>query len=474
MSNPARPQSAFECDLLLTGGAVVTMDDERRVLEPGTVAVKGEAITAVGTPGEFDGYRARRTIDCSGKAVIPGFVDCHNHFFQTLGRGIGEGMPLLPWLSQFMWPYASHATTADVRAAAWLAAVEAVRTGTTFVLDNHYSPTDLDSVLAVVDAIADVGLRGVVARGVNGPMNDVARGQGLLETMYPYSASEELDITRDCLRARPPGSPVTVWPAPLIMTFVDQSLTLDCIALAREFGTHWHTHCSETRDDPEIFLDAYGVRPADWLYEEGVLDARTTLAHGIWFDDREIERLGEARVGIVYNPISNQYLASGSIRLQALQQAGAVVGLGTDGVACTGRQDMFETMKQAILLQRVSTLDPESCSSENALEMATVEGARMCGINAGALAPGKNADLAVVRLDRPHATPLNRTVATLTYATRSDDVQMTVIGGRIVYENGRCTLVDEEEIRSEAQRRCDDLVGRAGIGHLRTPWRGTA
>ena len=95
-------------------------------------------------------------------------------------------MPLLPWLSQFMWPYASQATTADVAAAARLAAVEAVRTGTTFVLDNHYAPTDLDSVLAVVDATADVGLRGVVARGVNGPMNDVARSQGLLETMYPF------------------------------------------------------------------------------------------------------------------------------------------------------------------------------------------------------------------------------------------------------------------------------------------------
>ena len=276
------------------------------------------------------------------------------------------------------------------------------------------------------------------------------------------------------MRARPAGSPVTVWPAPLIMTFVDQSLTLDCIALAREFGTHWHTHCSETRDDPQIFLDAYGIRPADWLYEEGVLDDQATLAHGIWFDDREIERLGEARAGIVYNPISNQYLASGSIRLQALQQAGAVVGLGTDGVACTGRQDMFETMKQAILLQRVSTLDPESCTSENALEMATVTGARLCGINAGALAPGKNADLAVVRLDRPHATPLNRTVAALTYAARSDDVQMTVIGGRIVYEDGGCTLVDEDEIRYEAQCRCDELVRRAGIGHLRTPWRGAA
>src|SRR5437867_5749371 len=132
------------CDLLLTGGTVLTVDDERRVLAPGTVAVEGDRIVRVGHADELAGYRAQRTIDCGGCALIPGFVDCHNHLFQGLVRGLGEGMSLWPWLSEFMWPFAAAVGHRDAVAAARLGAVEAARAGVTAVLDNHYAPADFE------------------------------------------------------------------------------------------------------------------------------------------------------------------------------------------------------------------------------------------------------------------------------------------------------------------------------------------
>ena len=156
------------CDLLLIGGSVVTVDDDRRVIEPGAVAIDGERITAVGPAEDFAGWTSARRIDCSGKAVIPGFVDCHSHLFQTLARGLGDGLALWPWLNEFMWPYAGTIAPNEARIGALVGAAQAARAGTTCIIDNHYAPNDLETTLSIAAAIDEVGLRGAVARGSSG------------------------------------------------------------------------------------------------------------------------------------------------------------------------------------------------------------------------------------------------------------------------------------------------------------------
>jgi 5-methylthioadenosine/S-adenosylhomocysteine deaminase len=460
-------------DLLLTGGTVITVDDERRVIDPGAVGIRGDRIAFVGpaaAAAAAGGGDATRTIDCAGKAVIPGFVDCHTHLFQGLARGIGEGMSLWPWLCDFMWPYSAAITSDEAVAAARLGAVEAVRAGTTAVVDNHYAPADLDTTLRVAGAIEEVGLRGVVARGMFGAITEVASTHGLAASLFRYPALEELDISRAAIEARPPGSRVGVWPAPINVIYNAQDLVRDAIAMAHELGTGWHTHCSEARADPDIYVEAYGIRPVEWLHREGLLGRGGTIAHAIWLDDAEVEAIGATGTGVSYNPISNQYLASGVLRLRDLRSAGAVVGLGTDGPGCGHRQDLFEQIKQSMLVQRMHTLEPTSSKAEEAFELATREGARYLGIDAGALAEGKLGDVVVVDLQRPHLRPLNRAVATLAYAARGSDVVMTIVGGEILYEDGACTRVDEAEVMAEAQARADAVVARAGLEALRTPW----
>jgi 5-methylthioadenosine/S-adenosylhomocysteine deaminase len=458
------------CDLLLTGGVVVTVDGDRRVLDPGAVAVTRDRIVAVDTPVALAGFRAGRTVDCTGAAVMPGLIDCHTHLFQGLGRGLGEGMSLWPWLSEFMWPYSAAITSEEAVVAARLGSIEAARSGTTSVVDNHYSPADLDSTLAVADAIEGVGLRGVVARGIFGDMTEVARTHGLAATLFRYSLQEDLDITRDALEARR-GRKVGIWPAPINVIYNDQELVRRAVAMAHEYGTGWHTHCSEARADPEIYLDAYGIRPVDWLDAEGLLGRGATIAHAIWLDDHEVERIGATGSAVSYNPTSNQYLASGYLRLRELRDSGAIVGIGTDGSGCGHRMDLFEEMRQSVYLQRVKTREPTASNGEEALELGTREGARFLGVDTGVLAPGKLADLAVVDLTGAHLAPIHRVVPALVYSASGADVRMTIVGGEVVFEDGRCTKVDEAEVLAEARARAGELVERARMQELTVAWR---
>jgi 5-methylthioadenosine/S-adenosylhomocysteine deaminase len=303
-----------------------------------------------------------------------------------------------------------------------------------------------------------------------GDPTDIARRHNLAGEIFRYSADEELAITRECMAARPRGSQVGVWPAPVNVIYVAQSLMHAAVELAHEYGTGWHTHCSEAKNDPVFYLEEYGVRPVDWLYDAGLLGDGATLAHGIFFDDREVERVGETGTGVAYCPVSHEYMGLGVMRLRDLRGAGAKVGLGLDG-GSGHRLDMFSCMKQAVLLQRVHAQETTVSNGEEAIELATREGARFLGTEAGFLAPGRLADMAVVRLAGPHHTPVHRVVAAVVYAASPADVAYTIVGGRVILEDGRCTLVDEEAVFDEATARADQLIASAGFEGLLEPWR---
>ncbi|WP_068016899.1 amidohydrolase family protein [Nocardia mexicana] len=455
------------CDLLLTGGTVITVDDARTVYERGTVAISGSRIAAIGPDHEFSGWHADSTIDCRGRAVLPGLVDGHNHLAQALVRGLGEGMSIVPWLCEFMWPYSIAVTPEDAVAAARLGVVEALRAGITTIVENHYAPSDLDTTMAVAGIIERAGLRGAVARGMLGDRTEVAARRGQPDGLFRYDTAAELAMTREAMQQRPRGSKVEIWPAALNLTYVDQELVRRCVELAAEFDTHWHTHCCESSSDPASYLDAYGIRPVQWLAKAGLLDERATLAHAIWLDAEEIEQVGAAGAKVAHNPSSNAYLASGTVRLGDLRRHGTTVALGSDGPSCGHRQDLFEAMKLAVYAQRLATLDPTACRAEDALELATRAGAAYAGIDAGVLAPGKLADIIVVGLDRPHLRPVHDPVSALVYSARGSDVEITIVDGRIVFRDGRCLLIDQDAAAEEAEFRSHRLLARSGMRSLR-------
>jgi 5-methylthioadenosine/S-adenosylhomocysteine deaminase len=372
-----------------------------------------------------------------------------------------------------MWPYAGAISRHETEIAAHLGAIEAARAGTTAVLDHHYGRTDVETTLAVASAIETVGLRGVVARGMAGPLTEIGARQGLPAASFPYGAQEELDLTRECMEARPPGSRVAVWPGPINVVYTDRGLLRDAVGLAEDMGTGWHTHFCAPAGDPALYREAYGVAPAEWLHGEGLLGPRATLAHATWLEDGDVELLGGSSSCVAHCPLSNQYVPYGVMRLRDLRDRGATVGLGTDGSACGHRQDMFEQMKLMILMHRVHALDPRVTGAAEALELATREGARLIGIDAGSLAAGKLADVTVVDLGAPHLTPVSDPLSSVVYAAHGTDVWMTVVGGRVIFEGGACTTVDEAEVLREAARCAGALLERAGLSRP-APGRQTA
>ena len=459
----SRANEPKRCDLLLEAGTLVTVDPSCPVIEGGSVAIVGERIVAVGPRDEVSMYRADRVISCRGRLVMPGLVDCHNHLFQSLGRTLGEGLPGWEWLSRFMWPYAAQITPEETKAAVYLGAVEAALAGTTSLLDHHYGRTDYHTTLAVVGAIEEVGLRGVVARGVAGGHTAVAERQGLPEKAFPLDNTEELDITRACMEARPPGSRVAVWPGPINAVYTDQNLLASAVRLARTYGTGWHTHLSAPRSDPDVYREAYGVRPAIWLRSEGLLGPDAVLAHATWLDEEEIEAIGSTRTAVVHCPMSNQYVPYGVMPMRRLLDAGATVGLGTDGSTCGHRQDLFENMKMLVLMHRLADLDPAASSAEEALRIATAGGAEALRLDAGRLVPGALADMIVLDTGRAHLTPVHDPRAALVYAARGSDVTMNIVGGQVIVEDGRCTRVDQDEVIAEALGRSRELISRIGL-----------
>lgn len=460
-----------QCDLFVEGGILVTLDEQRRVIEYGAVAIAGEHIVALGERSDLRHMRANATriIDCAGKVVIPGLTDGHTHLFQSLGRGLGDGMSLVPWLRHFMLPYSLNMNREMAVAAARLGALQAALSGTTMVVDNHYAPTDTETTLAVANAVEGVGIRGAIARGIFGEMNPGAELMGVPADFFAWTAQQEISITEECMAERPPGSRVEIWPCPENIVYVTADLIERCAELAEENGVRWHMHCSEAHDEVGFFQAVHGDRPVSWLGSRGLLTHRTTLAHAIWLDPDEVAAMGDGGATAVHNPVSNQYLASGVLHLEPLLSAGANVALGSDGVAVAG-QDIFEAMKAGTLMHRVAHLDSTATTVEQFLELAALGGAAMTGVGGGALAVGRVADLVVLDIDKVRHTPWNRPVASVVHSGRSSDVEMVIVAGEVIVENGRSTLVDENEVRAAASEATRKLFGEAQLTGLTKDW----
>ncbi|MDG2427013.1 MAG: amidohydrolase family protein [Acidimicrobiales bacterium] len=437
------------CDILLTGGAVLTMDAEAKIFEPGAVAIKGDRVFAVGEAAQLNHLSAKRVIDCSNSAIIPGFVSAHDHLFQNAARGLGEGVDFRVWLPDFMMPLAASMTRDEVRAAVTMAAVEQARSGTTAVLDHHYAGTDVETTAAVADAVESVGLRGAIGQGMG-------REQ-------PYPKKEQLAIAAAAIDSRPAGSKVAIWPTPGDIIYNDQDFVVSAVELARSKNVGWHTHCSQYKTDPDVYLAEHGIRPVVWLGEAGLLGPDAHIAHMIFLNDAEVALTGESKTGVAYCPVSHGVFGLGTIRLKDLVNAGASIGLGYDGAVAGFRNDMFEQIKLAVIIQRLETMDPTESGPQQALEFATRGGAEFLGIDAGVLRPGMLADITIISLEGVHMTPRPAPIQAVAFSAMSTDVKVTIVGGEIIFEEGSCTKVDEENVMEEAQGRANDLIKRLNL-----------
>ena len=411
-----------QVDLILTNAVVVTMNDAYQLFPDGGVAVKGDSIVSVGTSADVQATcSAPQVIDCRGRALIPGLVNAHTHVPMALLRGMVDDERLDVWLMGYMMPVEREFVTPEFsRDGTRLACAEMIRGGTTSFADMYYYED------AVAEAVAEAGMRAVCS-------------QTVMKFPAPDASSYEdsLAAARDLIE-RWRGHPLIV---PSVAPHAPYTCNADIMRasaeLAMEFDVPVHIHLAETEQEVEQWRETYGLPIIPWVEKQGLFDAKVIAAHCVHVDLGEIRTLERKGVGVAHNPSSNMKLASGFAPIAAMVEAGAHVGLGTDGPASNNDLDMFEEMRLATFMAKAVTSDPTVLPARSTFAMATRWGAKALHLDAitGSLEPGKRADMVLVDIAALHNVPQftrdsDAIYSQLVYAGKASDVTDVMVNGR--------------------------------------------
>lgn len=370
--------------------------------------------------------------DCSGLSVVPGFVNMHTHAAMTLVRGVSEDMPLKEWLDS-IWSVEAFLDHDAVYWGTRLAVLEMLKTGTTSFLDMYWMSED------AARAVTDMGIRAVLT-------------YNFLDNFKPETA----DIQKKACRKIHDFS--KSWPDRVRFAtsiHADYTTAEDTMVWAKRFadehGTICTAHLSETEKEVQEDIDRYGMRPVEHFDRLGLLDRNMILAHGLWLDDDEISLLGDRGVTVVHNINSNLKLASGyRFRYNELRDAGVNVCLGTDGAASSNNLDMREAMKTMALLQKAWRSDPKALPLDELMDVASANGARALGINAGRIEEGALADLVLVNTRSEAFVPNFNFTSNLIYSANSSCIDTVMVDGRFLMEGRK--VDGEDEILENADR----------------------
>jgi 5-methylthioadenosine/S-adenosylhomocysteine deaminase len=440
-------------ELVIEASAAVTMS-ARGVIKDALIVVESDRIVDVGTKRELKGkYSGYDKLDASSCVVTPGLVNAHTHAAMTLLRGYADDLPLRQWLEQKIWPLEAMMDGESIYIGALLACVESALMGVSSLNTMYHYRRDLNEARAVAEA----GLRGFIGH-----------------VCFSWRRDEDLKALDD-LVARwhgAYGGRIRVTIDPHAPYTVDPSYFKELHQLSLELSEKTglpvpvHTHLAETEDEAAKVKEAFNVDVADgvvkYLDRLGVLGPWLVAAHCVWLSGREVELLAERGVKVVHCPVSNLKLGAGVAPIPKMLERGVTVALGTDGACSNNVLDLLEAMKLAALLHKGVCRDPSLVKAEEALKMATVNGAAALGLDKslGKLEPGFKADLVAFDFSHPHLKPLYDEVSHLVYAARSRDVKHMLVDGRLVVEDGVFKVLDVEEVVSKAVKEKEKLMRR--------------
>ena len=448
--------------IVIDGCAVVTMDAARTEHTTGHVVIEGNRITTVGA-GPAPVVEGARRVDGRGCLATPGLVNTHHHLYQWVTRGLAADDTLFDWLTT-LYPVWAGIDAESVHVAAQGALAWLAKTGCTTTTDHHYVfPREGGDVFeAEILAAQAVGLRFHPVRG----SMDLGRSQGGLP---PDDVVEDRDVILAATEAAisrwhdpSAGSMLRVGVGPCSPFSVTGDLMRDAASLARSAGVRLHSHLAETTDEALYCQEHFGRSPLDYVESLGWLGPDVWFAHGIHFSDDEVRRIGMAGTGVAHCPSSNARLGAGIARSVALRTAGAAVGLGVDGAASNEASSLIEEVRHALLFARAIG-GPQAMTVREALEMATIGGARLLGRadEIGSLEPGKLADLALWRVDTLAHADIDDPVAALVLGA-PPPLRLLLVDGRAVVEDGAVVTVDEATVAKACATAHQNLLRKAG------------
>lgn len=414
---------------LLRNGSLL-VGDELSLLRGDLLMVDGK-IAAIGKITEIP--KNTTIVDADDWLVMPGFVNTHTHVAMTLLRGYGADRNLSSWLQDYIWPAEAKLSDEDVYWGSALGIAEMLAAGVTTFADMY------DHMDAVATAVEESGIRAQLCRGMIGMYDK--QGRSIDENDQLYSRWHGAANGR-----------IQVWYGPHAPNTCDIDYIQEVVKHARERQTGIHIHVSETQEEVAFVEKTYGVSPVEMLARANIFDVPNLYAHAVWLNKEEIKYLGRHDVAIAHNPASNMKLASGMAPVIAMRDAGITVGIGTDGASSNNRLSVLRDMQLAALMHKMRDYMPTAIKAEEAVSMATIEGARALRRQdeIGSLVVGKEADVICLKMDQPWLTPNFDPIATLVYAAESRDVVRTYVAGKLCYDDGQWPSLDIEKIRDKA------------------------
>lgn len=461
--------------MIFEKGWVVTVDEKRRVIKDGAVAVNGDRIAAVGKREEVEGKLPDyERYDAKGGIIMPGLVDCHVHMSQALIRGCADNLALVDWLKR-VWCCQGNFTEEDGKMAAELCILEMIKSGTTAFVETMIASRYGFSGMAQV--VADSGIRAALSK-------IIMDKQGPESFMYPGQAEEKEPTLAEALAMHEKwegaaDGRIQVWFGPRALgTGTSIETMQEIIKLSRKHNMPINLHYCESRSElmeaiyyKRNFAGYTPGRLTGWLEDIGLLGPKTLLIHVNWLELEDIPNLARTGTHVVHNPACNMKLASGFALIPEMVAGGVNVSLGCDGGPSNNTYDMFREMKWASYIHKARLLDPLVMDNETVIEISTINGAKVMGREEefGSLEDGKKADLIILDTDKPHLIPSPDPVSTCVCAANGSDVRTVVIDGKLIMDNRKVLTMDEEDIKQRARVHAEEIFTRAGV-NIRTRW----
>ncbi|MFR9523808.1 MAG: amidohydrolase [Rikenellaceae bacterium] len=424
-------------ETLFYNAQILTMTQENPSLLLGAVGVVEGRIELVSDQAEkiklFEvAHPSLRKIDCKGKVLMPGLINTHTHASMTLQRGSGDDIELMPWLNNVVWPFEAKQSEKDIEAGARLAIAEMLLGGTTTFVDMYWHES------YVANAVEDMGIRAVLGECcLDGCMEEFEKRLPAL-----------VERAENCSRITPvvaPHAPFTC-PPPIMAR---------CVELADRHQIPLMVHLAETKDEVKIVRELYDKTPTEYLDDCNIIKPSTILAHSIYISDQDIDIISKRGASIVHNPQCNMKISSGVAPIPKFLAAGVNCSLGTDGVCSNNDLDMWDEMRTASFLHKLTSGDPTSMPAYQILKMATVGGATTIGRKGelGIIAQGALADLLVVDTTKVHYRPHIDLISSLVYCGKAADVEYVMVDGKLLIEEFQLKGCDIEALCADVEER---------------------
>ncbi len=428
----------------------VTCNDSFEVLSDAAIHIENGRIVYIGPQNTSPVFEADEAFGGEHMVALPGLINAHTHSAMTLLRGYADDMALEPWLQTKIWPFESHLQPDDVYWGTKLAIAEMLRGGTTTFADMYF--------------FYERGAQAIIESGIR------ACPGGVLLGFLPGAEARIANAIAFARDFRGAGvGRITPFLAPHSLYTCTREQWAKFINAAHENSWMITTHVAETPREVADVTTQWGASPVRALQEIGALHGPLLAAHCVYLEDEEVEIVANRRgndnqstLRVAHNPTSNLKLASGFAPIPKYLERNITVALGPDGTASNNDLDMWEEMRLAALLHKATTNDPTAVSAQQALLMATREGARALnlGDHIGTLEEGKKADIVLIDFDKPHLTPCHNVVSHLVYAAKSSDVDTVLVDGKVLLRRGELTTVDEKQVKQEAASRARALAAK--------------